>query len=229
MTIARWSGQGEGTLVDPFIIDVPSSFNDEEPFYIRMDNNYLAEKNEENYFKLSNSPTVYLLAVVVKDANVNVFYQSKKAIEYTLLLTNRVDYTDGAFIINVYNGVHYILKQQVFNYNEISELEPEDIPRFYIMDLEPIFRKDGDFWFDLELQEGQSDQEFIDSMGVFVIDDPTTLDDVEGMEFTLEEEIIAVDEEIDTFNIESEVIMVNDNYEDFLIEDDYDNEGNFKL
>jgi hypothetical protein len=211
MTIARWSGQGEGTFVEPFILNVNQDFNIEEPFYIRLDSNYSAKKNEQTYFKFSNNPsTKYLLAIVIQDVGTPIFYHSKNALYYTALLTNIVDYTDGAFIININNGVSYILKQQIFSLNEI-EISTDDFPKFLIADLEPSEKRKGDFWFDLELQEGQTDEMFIVPPTYFAIEDQVELQNADSS----------------TFVITPEVIEVNEDYTFFEDDDNYDENGNF--
>jgi hypothetical protein len=210
MTIARWSGQGDGTLVEPYILNVTSAINAEEPFYIRLDSNYTANKNESSYFVFSNdTSTTYLLAIIVQDPNTSLYYESKDALYYTTLLTNVVDYTDGPFTLNVYNGVNYILKQQIFSYRDIID---SDIPRFLISALEPASRDDGDFWFDLTLQEGQNDDEF---------DTPAT-------NFIIEEADL-IDADNTPFTLVDETIIINEEYEEFVEDstESYDEYGNF--
>jgi hypothetical protein len=210
MTIARWSGEGDGTLVEPYILNVTSAINVEEPFYIRLDSNYTANKNESSYFVFSNdTSTKYLLAIIVQDPSTALYYESKNALYYTTLLTNVVDYTDGPFTLNVYNGVSYILKQQVFSYRDIID---SDIPRFLISALEPASRDDGDFWFDLTLKEGQNDDQF---------DTPAT-------NFIIQEADL-IDADNTPFTLIGETIIINEEYEEFVEDstESYDEYGNF--
>lgn len=175
MTIGRWNGAGDGTLVNPFIITMPIDYDPEEPFQIRLDSNYLFNSGTNTYFKFSTDPaTIYLLAIVVKDSDTNVYFKSAGAISYTMLLTSIVDYTDGPFITNTFAGVHYLLKQQIFSQNDV--VSPSKIPSFIITALEPAARKQGDFWFDLELQDGQTDDAFDTPATNFIAEEADLID-----------------------------------------------------
>lgn len=196
MTIGRWSGQGEGTLVNPFIITMPVDYNVEEPFYIRLDNNFVADTLKDTYFRFNTDPaTTYLLAVIVKDVDSRLYFQSANAILHTTLLTSIVDYTDGPFAINVFAGVHYILRQQVLSFSDVN---PIDVPQFLISALEPAARGNGDFWFDLELQVGQEEEQFM-SAGTNFIVDIADLTDAENTPFVIIDEEVIINEEFAEF------------------------------
>lgn len=227
MVIGRWSGVGEGTLVNPFIIDMPVNYDFEEPFHIRLDSNYEAETENNTFFKFSIDLTrTYLLALIVKDVGPALMYYSHKAIAYTMLLTETVDHTDGPFIVSTYKGIHYMLKQQIFSYIDVVD---GAIPRYYISSLKPAEAVKGDFWFDIELQPGQTEEQFAYLNSSFIVS-VADLVDSDNSPFILENGEIVIDENyvgfteaqaqlIDIENIAFEIVdsevVIDENFAEF--------------
>jgi hypothetical protein len=115
MQIVTWSGQGDGTFGVPFLLQKPVNFNIEAPFNIFISANYIAPQPETTYFRFSDSLTKYTLAHIISNRDSLIYVETRNAIKVTLFLTDKVDYTDGAFQVLTYNGNQYIVKQQIFD------------------------------------------------------------------------------------------------------------------
>ena len=115
MQVVKWTGQGEGTLLYPFILEVENDFVITSPFNIKITQNYVGSQNKENYFKFDNSLTIYLLSYMVSNRDSFLYFESKHAIKVTLFLTNNSDIIDGPYMITTQEGIQYIVKQQVFD------------------------------------------------------------------------------------------------------------------
>lgn len=115
MQKATWSGQGEGTVSSPYILNVDLTFNLQQPFNILITTNYIDSQKEFNYFRFSNSATIYTLAYVVTNRDSLMYIEAKNAIKVTMFLTDKSNYLDGPYIVTSYSGTMYILKQQVFD------------------------------------------------------------------------------------------------------------------
>lgn len=105
---------GNGSINNPFILDVPSNFAAAEPFMIAVENNYEGFVRDINYFRLSNSQTVYLYANIKLSDNNYLEYSPVQALVRTLMITDKNRTQDGPFILTQYNGVYYLLKMQIF-------------------------------------------------------------------------------------------------------------------
>lgn len=116
-----WNGAGAGTLSNPFILKSVTAFDQTKAFNINLKTNYLADTLEYTYFKINNNLTVYLLATLQFDRNRVMIYEAKKAINYTVFLTDKIDYIDGPYSVNFYNGIHYLVKLQIFDMKNRQE------------------------------------------------------------------------------------------------------------
>lgn len=114
MQVVTWSGQGNGSLTSPFLLNKPDGFNELEPFNILLTNNYIDSQNESNYFKFSDSLTIYTLAYIISNRDSLMYIQSRDAIKVTMFLTDKTDYLDGPYIITTYGGTVFLAKQQIF-------------------------------------------------------------------------------------------------------------------
>ena len=115
MQTVNWSGQGEGTLTVPFILEVDVGFDNQLPFNVLLTNNYIDAQNTVNYFKFSDSLTKYVLAFMISNRDSMLYYESNDAIKLTAFLTDKNDYLDGPFVVSSYAGIQYIAKQQIFD------------------------------------------------------------------------------------------------------------------
>lgn len=115
MQTVTWSGQGEGTITAPYILNVEVGFSTSQPFNILLATNYIDNQKEFNYFKFSNSLTIYTLAQVISNRDSLMYIEPRNAIKTTFFLTDKSNYLDGPFIVTSYGGSLYILKQQVFD------------------------------------------------------------------------------------------------------------------
>lgn len=115
MQKVTWSGQGEGTITSPYILNVEIGFDIQQPFNILITTNYIDSQKEYNYFRFSNSSTTYTLAYIVTNRDSLMYIDSKNAIKLTMFLTDKNNYIDGPYIVTSYNGTLYIIKQQIFD------------------------------------------------------------------------------------------------------------------
>jgi hypothetical protein len=115
MQIVEWTGQGEGTIESPFLLNVDSNFDIEAPFNILLSNNYIDIQREVNYFRFTNSITKYILAYIISNRDSLLYFETKHAIKVTAFLTDKVDYIDGPFVVSSYGGIQYVVKQQIFD------------------------------------------------------------------------------------------------------------------
>lgn len=115
MQKVTWSGEGEGTIISPYILTVESGFDLEQPFNILLTNNYIDAQKEFNYFRFSDSLTIYTLAHIVSNRDSLMYIEPSDAIKTTMFLTDKNDYLDGPYIVTTYSGNLYILKQQIFD------------------------------------------------------------------------------------------------------------------
>lgn len=116
-----WNGAGEGTLSNPFVLESATAFDQTKAFNINLKTNYLADTLEYTYFKIDDNLTVYLLATLQFDRNRIMIYEAKQAINYTVFLTDKIDYIDGPYSVNFYNGIHYLVKLQIFDMKNRQE------------------------------------------------------------------------------------------------------------
>lgn len=115
MQTVTWSGQGEGTITSPYILNVATGFTTQQPFNILITGNYIDSQKEINYFKFSNSMTIYVLAHILSNRDSLMYINTSNAIKVTMFLTDKNNYIDGPYIVTSYSGIQYILKQQVFD------------------------------------------------------------------------------------------------------------------
>lgn len=115
MQIVKWTGSGDGTFTSPFVLNVNAGFNAQQPFNVNMVSNYIASQNELTYIRFNDSSIVYLLASIISNRDSLMYFEQKNAIKTTMFLTDHVDYIDGPYVATVYMGIHYIVKQQVFD------------------------------------------------------------------------------------------------------------------
>src|SRR5690606_5850087 len=120
MQKAVWNGLGEGSSADPFILEVDNDFDINNSFNIKIESNFMGWQNEENYFKFSNSTTVYLLALIIKDRNETKYFMTKNAIDYTFIVSDHKNINEGPFTVTSYLGVYYLLKQQIFSIQDMA-------------------------------------------------------------------------------------------------------------
>jgi len=116
-----WNGAGEGKLSNPFVLESTNPFDQTKAFNINLKNNYLADTLDYAYFKINEGITIYLLATLQFDRNRVMVYEAKNALNYTVFLTDKVDYIDGPYSVNVYNGISYLIKLQMFDMKNRQE------------------------------------------------------------------------------------------------------------
>lgn len=115
MQTVTWTGQGEGTLTSPFILNTNVGFTTSQPFNILITGNYTYSQRQFNYFRFSSSITIYTLGHLISNRDSLMYIEASNAIKTTLFLTDKNNIIDGPYIVTSYAGIQYILKQQVFD------------------------------------------------------------------------------------------------------------------
>jgi hypothetical protein len=115
MQKVTWSGQGEGTITSPYILNTSVGFDIQQAFNIYITSNYVDAQKKYNYFKFSNSLSIYTLAYIISNRDSLMYMETANAIKTTMILTDKTNYLDGPFIVTSYGGSLYILKQQIFD------------------------------------------------------------------------------------------------------------------
>jgi len=115
MQTVTWSGQGEGSITSPYILNVQVGFDIQQPFNILITGNYIDSQKKFTYFKFSNTSTIYTLAHVISNRDSLMYIEAANAVKTTMFLTDKNNYLDGPYMITSYAGSLYILKQQIFD------------------------------------------------------------------------------------------------------------------
>lgn len=119
-----WNGGGSGSYENPFKLEIEEmdSFDFTKPFNIHFKNNYEGLKEPHSYIKIGSKSIKYLLGIVIT-ADGSTVIKTKDAVDKTLFLTNYVDAIDGGYYVSRYEGVNYIIRQQLFNVFEVGEVD----------------------------------------------------------------------------------------------------------
>lgn len=117
-----WNGIGNGSYDNPFKLESEDSFDSTKPFNIHFKNNYEGMKELDSYIKIGNKSTKYLIGVVIA-VNGSTVIRTSGMVDKTLFLTNYVDAIDGGYYISRWEGIDYVIRQQVFNVFEIGEAD----------------------------------------------------------------------------------------------------------